>query len=33
MVHPDKCKHPRAREAFEGAPLLRSPLAPPAPQR
>ena len=19
MVHPDKCKHPRAREAFEGA--------------
>jgi DnaJ family protein C protein 8 len=20
MVHPDKCKHPRAREAFEGAP-------------
>ncbi len=24
MVHPDKCKHPRAREAFEGAPCLRA---------
>jgi DnaJ family protein C protein 8 len=23
MVHPDKCKHPRSREAFEGAPALR----------
>jgi hypothetical protein len=22
MVHPDKCKHPRAREAFEGASAL-----------